>query len=373
MPRADEWASAAGASADCSVAGAQRHRGSREMARRRRAAARACAAETCNTLALARGERQVAVDAARAFHWSECVSWTSEERASRVAALRRLLCTVFSSTGGGPPFYIQGVHDVGALLLLEMGEARAAPVLSALVCRSGLMRGFFQHDSLDCPLALLALLPAAVGAADAALSRALFASRGELARETVQVVRPALAALSWVLTWFAHAAPTRAGAAAIFHCIIRSRFAPLMPVYVASALLASKRGRTVLGAALGVQPIEDEPALSSALLAAIARADEGELHAAVSRVPEGALATRKDGEALALAAEALARKFPPAALLKAAPRAARDALRERWPEIIFECTEADKSPVVTTARVTTAAALVAFIAWITVSSHLGPP
>ena len=341
-----DWVSATGAGDEASAAASRssalRRRGSREKERRRRAAARvALSALTVGTqIEILRGTRQIQVDAARAFHWIECIRWPSNERALRVAALERVLGRVFMANGGGSslsttlaaPFYIQGAHDVGALLLLELGEARAGPVLHGLT--NGLMRGFFSHDDIEQPLALLSLIPPALKALNPALSRALFPVL-EM-NGGVNFGGPTLATLPWVLTWFTHASPARAPAAALFNGLLAIQH-PLAPVYAAAALIASPQGLIALSKALGPPPrltsSNPHQHQHASLFTAINTAQEGELHAALSGLPASVLTSKSDGIALAISATALTCLLPPKALLALAPQNTQNILRERWPEL----------------------------------------
>ena len=346
-----DWSSAAGASDEASAAASRasvlRRRGSREKERRRRAAARvALSALTVGGthIDILRGTRQIAVDAARAFHWIECIHWPSNERTLRVAALERVLGRVFMANANGSalaaPFYIQGAHDVGALLLLELGEARSGPVLHALT--NGLMRGFFSHDDIEQPLALLSLIPPALKVLNPALSRALFphvSTRTSISGGggDVNFGGPTLATLPWILTWFTHASPARAPAAALFNGLLAIQH-PLAPVYAAAALIASPQGLIALSQAFGVNiplPISSSSSIQhySSLFAAINTAEEGELHAALTGLPAAVLTTKSDGIALAISATALTRVLPPKALLALAPKNTQNILRERWPEL----------------------------------------
>jgi hypothetical protein len=337
-----DWASATGAGDEASAAASRssalRRRGSREKERRRRAAARvALSALTIGThIEILRGTRQIAVDAARAFHWIECIRWPLNERALRVAALERVLGRVFmANVGGGSlsttlaaPFYIQGAHDVGALLLLELGEARAGPVLHGLT--NGLMRGFFSHDDIEQPLALLSLIPPALKALNPALSSSLFPvlemnhNNNNISGD-VSFGGPTLATLPWVLTWFTHASSGRAAAAALFNGLLAIQH-PLAPVYAAAALIASPLGLIALSKALGQHQ-------HTSLFTAINAAEEGELHAALTGLPASLLTSKSDGIALAISATALTRLLPPRALLALAPQNTQNLLRQRWPEL----------------------------------------
>ncbi len=245
----------------------------------------------------------MALDVGRGLHWAECARWGAAERAARVAALLRVLDAVFPAARAAAfPFYVQGAHDVAAVLLLTLGEARAVPALHALA--RGALRGALLAD-LRVPAALLARLPALIARADAPLARAL-------ARGGAGALPPY--ALPWLLTWFAHSVASLGVAQALFDGFLVSH--PLTPLYAAAALVAAPGARAGIAAALAAQP-----------------PDEGALYAALARAPDAALATRDDAARILAAARALAVALPPAALLAGAPADDVRLLREEWPEL----------------------------------------
>jgi hypothetical protein len=250
---------------------------------------------------------QVALDVARAMHWDACGAWGGRERASALSALTRVLDAVFPlAQQRAFPFYVQGCHDVAGLLLLTVGEARAAAALRALV--RGAFRGLLQ-PTMEVPVAALALLPRLLRAGDAPLAAAL-AGAGPLPPY----------ALPWLLTWFAHSVPALSAAQRLYDAFLLGH--PLLPLYAAAALVTAPPAAAALRGVLDAAP-----------------GDEGALFSALSALPARALRTVGDASALLRSANALYAACPPQQLLApsgadAAHDEAVRTLRAQWPQLL---------------------------------------
>ncbi len=251
---------------------------------------------------------QITLDVRRSCHFSECTVWSPPERSAHLAALARLLAATFpSSRQHAFPFYVQGVHDVAAVLLLGMGEAGAGVLLPVLA--AGPLRGFLQDD-MAVPAALLRGVGVLLAAADPPLA----------ARIHERVGVAAIWALPWLLTWFAHSVPSLAVALALFEAPRPAEGGaptqrgmlgehPIRPLYLCAALVL--RAREVL--------LEAE--------------DEAELYSALQKLPADNLRSVADAEALLLKADVLQAAHPPLALLSSLPRDARAIVAAGWPEL----------------------------------------
>lgn len=218
---------------------------------------------------------QIRLDVPRSCHFDACTSWGPPERAAHLSALQRVLAATFPLSHQHEfPFYVQGAHDVAAVLLLAVGEPGATLLLPHLV--EGPIRGFLQPD-MSVPCALLTSLLPLIRRADAALGRHVEAHVGG----------HGVWALPWLLTWMSHSVASLDTATALFEgCLGRH---PLRPVYLAAAV--ALRGRAHL---LTVN-------------------EEGPLMMALQRLPAG-MTVEEAGGALALA-DALQAECPPLLLL----------------------------------------------------------
>lgn len=256
---------------------------------------------------------QVALDVARAFHWDACAAWGTAERAVALDSLTRVLDAVFPfAQQRAFPFYVQGCHDVAALLLLSVGEARAVAALRGLV--RGAFRGLLQ-PTMDVPVAALALLPRLLREGDGELARALTAA-GPLPHY----------ALPWLLTWYAHSVPALGAVQRLYDAFLMGH--PLLPLYAAAALVTAPPASAALRRVLERQP-----------------GDEGALFAELSALPARTLRSADDASALLRRASDIYAACPPAALLRGTPEgggggaqeaeaAAARELRAQWPQLL---------------------------------------
>ena len=168
---------------------------------------------------------QVEKDVARSLHhFDVCRGWKQRHRAVKRAQLARIIHTIFSVHGD--LHYIQGYHDIVAVLLLTLDDEyvayQAAEHLSLMHIRDSL------HPTLDTVVSSLSLIFPLLRLADEALWQ-LLADSGVQSFFT----------LSWVLTWFAHNVDCFAIVQHYFDFFLSSH--PSMPIYVVVALILTQR------------------------------------------------------------------------------------------------------------------------------------
>jgi hypothetical protein len=183
--------------------------------------------------------------------------------------------------------YYQGLHDVGALLLLGAGAAGARGVLRRVLDSAWLP---YAREGVPLALDALACAMALLAAADAPLHAHVKA--GSAAPHW---------GLSWVLTWFAHDVRCAGAGLRLFDAFLSGH--PLLPAYAAAALLLRQRA-----AVLSLDP-----------------RDAGAFHQRLEGLPAEGVTDAAEAGQLVRAAVALYAAHPPAALLAALSRRAPDA------------------------------------------------
>ena len=124
--------------------------------------------------------------------------------------------------------YYQGLHDIASVLLVQVSEVTAAPLLLRLMhCH---LREYLT-PTIDGVLAVLQLMLPIITAEDPLLGQFLcgagFDDRCHFA-------------LSWMLTWFAHALDEHlAVVARLFDFFLATH--PLMPMYLSVAVVLQRR------------------------------------------------------------------------------------------------------------------------------------
>ncbi|KAI8924969.1 rab-GTPase-TBC domain-containing protein [Entophlyctis helioformis] len=196
---------------------------------------------------------QVGLDVNRSFvQFKEQISGLARQHDmdSLRPALNRVILSVFRKY----PWlsYYQGFHDVCAILLLVLGErlaTRAAPNLALMWLRD------FMEPSLATTMTYTDCLSILVSRIDPELARTLAdaenddmsnaspvpASGGNgMSGPNAATTRfQAIFAISWILTWFSHDVHNAHHASRLFDLFVSS--SPLMPVYVAAAIVVSQK------------------------------------------------------------------------------------------------------------------------------------
>lgn len=252
---------------------------------------------------------QVALDVPRSMHFDCTHTWGAAERDDAHARLARVLSAVFpapsedadavaAGADAATPHYYQGAHDICSVLLLELGPAAAERLLRFLVC-GGHLRGLVRPTMAPAIAELRLLLPL-VAVADAQVHAALARHLASAGMDTPHF------ALPWVTTLFAHSVEALGPLGRLFDAFICGH--PLLPIYVAAALLVHARERVL---ALGD--------------------DYGPAHSTLQALPRSLDSAAVTEEVIARAA-ALFERVPPDALVERAPADARATLRLQWPE-----------------------------------------
>ena len=246
---------------------------------------------------------QIALDVPRAMHFDCTHSWDPAARDSALRRLSDLLNAVFAPTtgardvDGGTPHYYQGIHDIGSVLLLEVGPVVSQRVLRHLLQRH--LRGLVR-PTMSPAIAVLQLLLPLVATADRDVHAALERHLSLAGMDTPHF------ALSWIVTLFAHNVESISSLNRLFDAFICSH--PLFPLYVSAALLVHCRA-TVL----------------------VLEADYGPAHAALQVLPR-ALDRAEVAETVILRAAGLFERVQPDALVALGPVQGRDVLLQQWPE-----------------------------------------
>lgn len=156
-------------------------------------------------------------------------SMSDVEREEKRSALRRLLNAVVNHHDGDVHYY-QGLHDIGAVLLLAVGERLAFPLLCKIAtCQ---LRDC-TRPNLDAVTELLTLINPIVEMADPEVAKLL------------QVMGvPCYFSLSWFITWFSHDVHSLPDVTRLFDLFFSSH--PMMPLYVGAAGIATAR-RELIG------------------------------------------------------------------------------------------------------------------------------
>ena len=184
---------------------------------------------------------QVEKDVARSLaHFDVCRQWKAHHRSVRRAQLARIIHTIFSLHAD--LHYIQGYHDIVAVLLLTLNDEyatyQAAEHLSLMHIRDSL------HPTLDTVVSSLSLIFPLLRLQDDSLWRLLTDSGVQ-----------SFFTLSWVLTWFAHNVDRLAVVQHYFDFFLSQH--PAMPIYVVVALiLTQRRALLQLSAEAGGEPID---------------------------------------------------------------------------------------------------------------------
>jgi len=186
-------------------------------------------ASTAAALATVHGavSRQYTIDAERGMHFDICKAWSPSRREQCVSALACVLELALGHDRQMPgcPCYYQGLHDIAAVLMLELGPSAAVPLLKALL--QSRLAGF-AAPTMDCSVSVLNVMWRLFEAVDPALH----------ARCVACSVQPVFA-LSWVLTWFSHDLQSFGSVARLFDLLLGGH--PLMVAYVAVAILHTYR------------------------------------------------------------------------------------------------------------------------------------
>ncbi|KAK9844193.1 hypothetical protein WJX81_007703 [Elliptochloris bilobata] len=216
--------------------------------------------------------------------WSFTEGWSDEARDAKRDELRHVLTAAVCAGGGageeedGEVRYYQGMHDVAAVLLFEVGERSAYVVLRRLA-RCQLRDS--TRPAMHAVVELLGLLLPLLRRLDAQLAAHL---------EGVGLGDgPPVFALAWLITWFAHGVPALPTAARLFDAFLASH--PLLPLYAAAA------------------------AMKAARKALLAEEDGAELHRALTRLD--VLGAVGGADELARRAARELHACPPQALLRA--------------------------------------------------------
>lgn len=270
---------------------------------------------------------QVALDVPRAMHFDCTRTWGAADRHDALSQLAEVLNAVFSepaalccdseddTPAGGAhiapaaeaaamsadaPHYYQGAHDICSVLLLEVGPHAAKSLMRYLVGGpGGHLRGLVRLTMAPAVAELRLLLPL-LASADAAVHAALGRHLAAAGMDAPHF------ALPWVTTLFAHNVEALSPLGRLFDVFLCSH--PLMPIYVAAALLIHCRARVL---ALGD--------------------DYGPAHTTLQALPR-ALDSMEVTESVIARAVALFSHCPPSALVEGAPADARATLRLQWPE-----------------------------------------
>lgn len=149
---------------------------------------------------------------------------SEEAKEEKREALRRLLNAVVNYHDGDVHYY-QGLHDIGAVLILTVGERLAFPLLCKIAtCQ---LRDCTRVN-LDAVTELLRLINPIVEMADPEVATLL------------QVMGvPCYFSLSWFITWFSHDVRSLPDVARLFDLFFSSH--PMMPLYVGAAGIATAR------------------------------------------------------------------------------------------------------------------------------------
>ncbi|GMH45047.1 hypothetical protein BSKO_13004 [Bryopsis sp. KO-2023] len=169
----------------------------------------------------------VKADIPRSMHqFTDGLSDKSKEE--KRAALRRLLNAVVNYHDGDVHYY-QGLHDIGAVLILTVGERLAFP----LICKIATCQlRDCTRVNLDAVTELLRLIHPIVEMADPEVATLL------------QVMGvPCYFSLSWFITWFSHDVHSLPDIARLFDLFFSSH--PMMPLYVGAAGIATAREELV--------------------------------------------------------------------------------------------------------------------------------
>jgi hypothetical protein len=130
--------------------------------------------------------------------------------------------------------YYQGLHDMAAVLLQETGcPALSAVLLRSLVCTR--LRPFLTSD-LSATARSLGTVCDVVARENAPLGAALRGGNPDF---------PALFALPWVITWFAHDVSDHADVARMFDAFLAG--GPRLPLYACAALVLDNAAALGLG------------------------------------------------------------------------------------------------------------------------------
>ena len=111
--------------------------------------------------------------------------------------------------------WLQGLHEIAVVLLLQVGEDTAGQLLRRLVCTQ--LRDNTRAE-LDAVVETLQLIQPILASTDA-----------RLASHLRHAQLPPFFALSWFITWFAHNVPA-ASAPRLFDVFLAAH--PLMPLYL---------------------------------------------------------------------------------------------------------------------------------------------
>jgi len=220
------------------------------------------------------------------------------------------------------PYYVQGCHDLGGVLLLTLGEQRAEMGLRALV--QGPLRGAVQKG-MDVPCALLGLLPRLLEVGHKGVAAALKAASPH--KDSLPHY-----ALPWLLTWFSHSVKSLAVVQRLFDTFLLGH--PLLPLYVSAALVTL-------------------PQASPELLKILAGAsgDEGMIFQSLAALPEVRLRDESAATLVLRHCNTIYAALPPGKLLKDSPTE-RDGiedgplavLKSEWPELWTWIPPAMKDP-----------------------------
>ena len=184
---------------------------------------------------------QILLDVHRSFHYDHCLVWTNKTRHKKLEYLSYVLQSVFPNDINGPPYYVQGIHDIASILLLSTGDDTGSiDLLQSLV--SVQLLGYVQPD-MKVTLALLYLIEQILGKVDPVLLHHIQHPEGieQVDNDDPSAFPPPppIFALPWLLTWFSHSTDRLNIIIRLFDIFIIHH--PFVPLYIVVALLLAFR------------------------------------------------------------------------------------------------------------------------------------
>ena len=244
---------------------------------------------------------QIALDVPRSMHFESCRAWDGDTLRKHLHRLSTVLNGTFAPDDDNVSradglYYYQGMHDIAAVLLIQVGPLQAAGTLNFLVAHH--LKGFMQ-SGMGTAVTLLDLLMWMTQHVDSELHAAI-----------TQDDLPPHFALPWLLTWFSHDTTQLSLVARLFDMFLSAH--PLFPVYVSLALLLEHRAEIVASAARS--------------------SDLGNRHTLLQSLPSRI--SRATIEGLIQRSISLYQRAPPELLFRSAPVVVVEPLLERhWPAL----------------------------------------
>lgn len=194
---------------------------------------------------------QILLDVHRSFHYDTCIGWTAKTRQRKLEYLSYVLQSVFPIDINSPPYYVQGIHDIASVLLLNTtgGSGGQDPGGCIELLRNLVnvqLLGYVQPD-MQVTLALLYLIEQILTSTDPVLLQHIrypedlddtFTGTTNGKEETFPP-SPPIFAVPWIITWFSHSTDRLTIITRLFDIFLVHH--PLVPIYIVAALLIAYR------------------------------------------------------------------------------------------------------------------------------------